>query len=208
MKPEKKISNTCIAIVKNRKGKLMIAGDRRCSWGDSFAQSMEFPKISKKDNILLGATGSGDMCSLFVEEGGFQFPEKRTRCLNTYMYHTVKLAVHRFLLGQKYGKNDELMLPPGTYVEIVIGIEGQVWSLVVQNPLKEDTAHFAGSIDLGRIPSIPYVTGCGRSVAYGILMYELRKTGYITKDILKDTFEITGQVSPGCDSICDIIIED
>jgi len=186
----------------------MIAGDRRCSWGYGFAQSMEFPKINKKEGILLGATGSGDMCSLFVEDGGFKFPEKKTKCLNTYMYHTVKPAVHRFLIGQKFGKKDELMLPPDCYVELVIGIEGQVWSLIVQNPLEGTKEHFAGTIDIGRIPSIPYVTGCGRSTAYGILLYELKKTGYLTKDILKIVFEITGQVSPGCDSVCDILTED
>lgn len=209
MKPEKRISSTCIAVIRNRKGKLVIAGDRRCSWGYSFSQSMEFPKINKKDNILLGATGSGDMCSLFVEDGGFTFPERKVKCLNSYMYHSVKPAVHRFLLNQKYGNKDTLLLPPDTFVEVVIGIEGQVWSLIVQNPLSEGShEQFAGSIDIGRIPSIPYVTGCGRSSAYSILMYELKRTGYLTHQHLKDALAITAEISPGCDGVIDIMSED
>lgn len=208
MKPEKRMSSTCIAIIKNRKNKLVIAGDRRCSWGYSFAQSMEFPKINKKDNILLGATGDGDMCSLFVEDGGFKFPEKRVKCLNTYMYHTVKPAVHRFLLAQNYGKKGDLLLSPGTYVEVVIGIEGQVWSLTIQNPLPEGVEHMAGDISLGRIPSIPYVTGCGRGSAYSVLKYIKKTRGIITKEDLLAAMEITAEISPGCDNVIDVMVAD
>lgn len=208
----KKMSQTCIAIVKLRNGKLAIAGDRRCSWGFHMAQSMEFSKINKKNNILLGATGTGDLCELFVETGGFNFPEKRVKCINSYMFHTVKPAVHRFLLSQKYEHDKgKIALSPGSYVEVIIGIERQVWSLVVHNPLEEHIAHadpFAAEISLGRIPALPYATGCGGIPALAVLNYIKQKQGFITKEDLKQALVQAAFLSPGCDDQIDTIVED
>lgn len=207
MKPEKRKSNTVIAICKRRDGKLMIAGDRRASWGFSMAQSMEFPKVNKKDNILLGATGHGDLCSLFVEDGGFKFPERKVKCLNAYMYHNVKPAVHRFLIGQKYGTKDTMSLPPDAYVAVVIGIDDQVWELCVSNPL-EDGHHFAGDISLGRIPAIPYATGCGGLTTLSVMNYILKKKKHLTKQDLEEAVQMAIEMSPGCGGKCDVITQD
>jgi hypothetical protein len=205
-KPDRKKSMTCIAIAKNKSGKLMIAGDRRSSWGWSKAEEMEVPKINKKDGILLGATGNGDLCSLFVEDGGFNIPEKKTDCINTYMYHVFKKAVHKFLMSQYFSTKDVLALPPDSYVEVVIGIEGQAWSLTVLNPL-EDSDHYAVEIMVSRV-TLPYTTGCGGIPALAVLKHEKNKKGYLTKQDLEDSVKIAGQISPGCDEKVDIIIGD
>ncbi len=205
----KKTSHTVIAICKLQNGKLAIAGDRRCSWGFHMAQSMEFSKINKKDNILVGATGTGDLCELFVETGGFSFPEKRVKCINSYMFHTLKPAVHKFLVNQKMGEKNELRLSPGSYVEVVIGIEKQVWSLIVHNPLDEAIAHadpFAGEISLSRIPAIPYATGCGGVPALAVLNYIKHKQGFLTKDDLREAMVQAAFLSPGCDDVFDILV--
>ena len=207
MRPEKRKSNTVIAICKRRDGKLMIAGDRRCSWGYSMAQSMEFPKVNKKDNILLGATGHGDLCSLFVEDGGFKFPERKVKCVNSYMYHTVKPAVHRFLIGQKYGNKGEMALPPDTYVGIIVGIDDQVWELIISNPL-EGGHHFAGDISIGRIPAIPYAVGCGGLTTLSVMNYILKTKKYLTKKDLEDSVQMAIDMSPGCGGECDVITQD
>lgn len=211
MKPNLKKSSTVIAICKNKKGKLMIAGDRRVSWGYHFAQSMEVPKISQKDGILLGATGHGDLCALFVEDGGFEIPEQKTSHTNTFMYHIFKPAVRKFLIGQGYGYKDKdrgeiLRFPPDMYCEVVLGINGEAWSMIIQNPMGEDSNEMAGDISVGRV-SIPYATGCGgHGTADAIIRYEVMKKGYITKDELKSALEIVADISPGVGQPIDVII--
>lgn len=211
MKPDKKISNTCIAIIKNRQGKLLMAGDRRSSWGYHYAQSMDIPKINKKDGVLLGATGHGDMCSLFVDDGGFEIPEQNVKLTAKYMYHIFKPAVIKFLLNQGYGyskdRQTHLKLPPGTYCEVVIGISGEAWSMTIENPCLEESEFLEGHVSVGRV-SIPYATGCGgHGTADAILRYELKRKGYITKEELRQALEIVADISPGCDDEIDIIGE-
>jgi len=208
---DKKISNTVIALVKNKKGKLMIAGDRRSSWGYHYAQSMEIPKINKKNNILLGATGNGDMCSLIVDDGGLEFPEKEVDSVTTYMYHVLRPSVLKFLINQGYGYKDKyskLELPPGMFCEIVLGIEGEAWSLIIDNPFSEDSDQLGGNISLGRV-SVPYTTGCGgHGTADAPILYEIRKKGYVTKEELKMILEVVADIAPGCDGKIDIITAD
>jgi hypothetical protein len=203
----KRKSGTVIALVKDRQGRLVMGGDRRSSWDMSFSQTMDIPKINNKGGVLLGATGGGDLCSLFVDIGGFQIPEKTVKCVSTYMYHTFKPAVHKFLLNQKNSHKGELALSPGAYVEVVIGIEGTAWSMLVHNPLSGDTDIFAAEISLGPI-AVPYATGCGRDTTYGILHYELARKGYLTQQILRDAIEVTNKISPGCGGGVDILTED
>lgn len=203
----RKTSHTCIAICKNKQGKLMIAGDRRSSWGWDKAESMEVPKISKRDNILMGATGSGDLCSMFVDEGIFHIPEKKTESMNTYMFHTFKKAVHKFMISQTFSQKDNLVLSPDSFVEVVIGIEGEVWSLIVNNPLPDSHANFASEIQIQRV-STPYATGCGGIPALAVMKYEKKKQGYLTKQNLKDAVEIAAEISPGCDNVVDVLVAD
>lgn len=206
MKPQIKKSNTCIAVCKNRKGKLMIAGDRRNTWGYHHAETMEFPKINKKDGVLLGATGTGDACSLFVDDGAFNIPDKKVDCINTYMFHTFKPAVFKFLINQGYANKDkELSLPPDWFVEVVICIEGTTWTLIISNPL--DTGVLAGHVDLSRI-SVPYATGCGGIPALAVLKHTLKIKGYCTQDDLKQALVIASEISIGCDDVIDILTED
>lgn len=210
---EKRKSMTVIAVCKNKKGKLMMGGDRRVSWGYHFSQSMEVPKISKKDGILLGATGTGDLCSLFVEDGGFEIPEREVKHINKYMYHIFKPAVMKFLVNQGYGHKDQhkaprLELPPDFYCEVVIGIDGECWSMVIENPMPDDSSVLAGHVSIGRV-SVPYATGCGgHGTADAIIKYEIQKKGYITKDEFKTALEVVADISPGCDGRIDILLED
>jgi len=212
-KAPKKVSNTVIAIVTSRKGNLMIAGDRRASWGYHYAQSMDVPKINKKENVLLGATGHGDMCSLFVDDGGFDIPEKKVKSVNSYMFHIFKPAVVKFLISQGYGnksKEDKtnLSLPPGMFCEIVVGIEGEAWSMIIENPCSEASDILAGHVSLGRV-SIPYATGCGgHGTADGIIRYEIKRKGYLTKADLRAILEVVADISPGVDDKIDIIESD
>lgn len=205
---------TVIAVCKNRTGKLMMAGDRRDSTGWHYAQVMEVPKINKKNGLLIGATGSSDLCSLFVDDDAFEVPERKVKSVNKYMHHIFKQEVVSFLVKQLYGRKDKetvtptLLIPPNKSCEVVIGIDGETWILTIDNALPEAVDSLLGHLALFRVSS-PYSTGCGgQGTPDGIFKYLLRTKGYITEKDLRTTLEIVAEISPGCNDTIDVIKED
>src|ERR1051326_7793435 len=160
-------SNTCIAVCANKKGRLFMAADRRISWDFSQATSMNQPKIAKRDGLLLGATGDGSLCTQLVNV--MNIPEN-TRGLEPEGYiHEIFFVAVKKLLDRK-GYSDEhkvLRIPPETGVELVIGIEGRLFSMLIENqdPMSE---HHSGLITIDELP-VPYATGCGGQWAWSSL---------------------------------------
>lgn len=201
-----KKSKTCIAITKNSRGKLMMASERCVTLDGDVTQSMTWPKINKKEGLLLGASGNGDLCSFLVEDGGFKVPERKVKNINTYMYYTFKPAIIKAIVGQNYiDINKQIAFPADYNVDLLIGIEGQVWSLSLGD-IK--TMSPSNRVALERLPETTTAIGCGGMSALAIMKHELRSSKYLTKDQLKDIFNTVGNLIPGCDTNCDIIQED
>ncbi len=204
---------TCIAIIKNKKNKLMMAGDRRSSSGWDQAQSMPVPKIMKDElGFLRGATGDGHLCEILVEV--FKMPESRTSDLKLYMHYTVREKLIKFLIQQNYRKGQELYFEADEYCELILGIEGTVWSITL-HPYGNEK----GQVKIMQIDA-PYATGCGGLWAWGagevlqsddIRIYDPVKDKFkklTEKEILVRMMNTAAKYSPGVDNEIDFIIED
>ncbi len=200
---------TVIALVKNRKGRLMIGADRQMTWGYGYKQHVPFPKICNKAGVLLAGCGSGDLVHLMIRAGGFKVPERRTSCVETYMYHTFKPSVKKFLISQGYAIKNELAIPPDLDSEFIIGIDGTGWILGIGNPDNDTKGSdaFIGSVELMPI-SLPYASGSGGSYCIGIINYELNRKKYITKEEFIVALKTTAQLDSAVNDTIDILTED
>lgn len=200
----KKQSRTCIAIVKTKRGKLIMAGDRRASWHWGHAESMNRPKVMKRNGLLLGATGNGSLCSLLVDL--MVIPSIKTD-INTYMFFTFREAVLKILLNQGYGDKDKnLHIPPDSGVSLVVGIQGHAFVVDIDNPYDTEHTTKGGLISIDEV-STPFATGCGGPSALPILLAERKREGHSTKEHLKLAMEIAADISPGCNNLIDFIQE-
>lgn len=206
-----KVSNTCIAVIKNE-GKLIMAGDRRASWGFDQAQKMPIPKISKKGNLLMGATGNGYLCSLVVDI--IKFPARtKTQTIAEYMFTTIPNTITKELIKRGFGTSSDLLKLPHSYdAEIVIGCEGEVYSIIIGNNYSDDSAEGALGHIIVDVVNTPYATGCGGQWAWGVLdEHELLKKDNLLsltpEASLRRALTVAARNSPGCDNNIDIIYE-
>jgi ATP-dependent protease HslVU (ClpYQ) peptidase subunit len=196
----RKISRTCISIVKNRRGKLIMAGDRRVSGDWSFCYKCPYPKIKKKNNgILIGASGDSALCKLVVDI--FDPPQIDVRDLEIYMYYKLLPDLNKLIKSQP-GYSDEhklLRIAPTEACSCLIGIKGRVFTVDINNPLGE---HVEAISTLGRIivddAPIPYAIGCGSASSLPILLAEHNELGYNTREGLEKAMMIAAEISPGC----------
>jgi len=197
-------SNTCIGLIKTKSGKLIIAGDRRLSWGWSLAQSMPRPKIAKRQGLLLGATGDGTLCSLFVN--CMEIPKIGNKDLTSYMNNEFYNAIYNELVQHGYAEEHNLLkIPEDSYCELVVGIKKTVWSIVIANTdNNKDSAQ--GLIMIDEV-NHPYATGCGGMAALGVLVHEQIKNKHLTEKHLLEALQTAAKLSPGCDSEIDILRE-
>lgn len=199
-------SSTCLVLWKMRNGKLAIAGDRRCTVEDSQSITMEFKKINKQNNILLGATGDFDLCNLLINREGFKIPECRTKNTYNYIFNIFKPALNEYLrYYYNVEKGHSLVLPLEREVELIIGIHSQGWSCVIG---PTDNSSVFTEISTTQVPALPVSAGCGRIEATALANYVLMKQKYISKQDMKDIYKIVGKLNNGCDVNCDIMTED
>ena len=220
----KRQTGTCIAVIKGRNGKLIMAGDRRASWHFGHAEKMNRPKIAavkdglrldqnenplKSGDILLGATGNGSMCSLLVDI--LDVPEIQGD-VQHYMFFTFREKIQRLLLNQGYGdKEKNLFIPPDSSCELVVGIKGHIYTVNVDNPYDDSIREFhssrGGLIQIDEV-SAPYATGCGGPSALPILLAEKKREKCSKKEHLQLAMEIAADISPGCDRNIDYVREE
>src|SRR5687768_3464526 len=119
---------TCIAVIKNKKGKLVFASDRRMSWGMYQTQVTPNPKIVKRESFILAGTGSSYLCS--VIKNFIQLPPVHENCDPFTYMHEVFFNQLIELLRQKklVDKDDRISLPVDMSSEIVVGYKGKLFS--------------------------------------------------------------------------------
>lgn len=196
---KRKKSNTCIAVLKTKRGKLMMAGDRRASW-DHQAQKMPRPKIQKREGLLLGGTGDGYLCTLIVDI--LSLPEYENIDTDSYMHHKFQTAIVRLLKSKNFCDNKGLHIPTDTEAEIIVGIQGKLYQVIISN---EDSRNHGGIITIDEL-NTPYATGCGGLLAWGSLL-TTQDLNLSDKERLKLALSVAAQVSTGCDGNVDIISE-
>lgn len=203
----KRLSKTCIAIIKLRSGHVMMAGDRRVSCEDGSVFQCPNPKISKKQNgILIGASGDSFLCKFLVDI--FCPPELIDGDIDYYMFNLFLPALDRVLKKMPGFKDAHnlLRLPKQSYCLALVVVDGKSYTLLLQNDSKsgdEDNS----SIQIDDIPT-PFAIGCGANSAIPKLEETKTSTGCNTKEQLTQAMLLAAQLNSGCDDSIDYIKED
>lgn len=202
---KKKISLTCIAAIKDKKGRIYVASDRRASWDFSQAQAMPRPKLQKRNGIILSGTGDGYLCHLIVDM--LEFPHiQDDQSTDEYM-HSVFYGKVLMLLKRKGFVDDrnQLKIAKEDGAEILVAVRGVLYTLSIRNP-DPSNDHPNGQIAIDEVAT-PYATGCGGALAWGSLL-TTEDLGFKPKERLIIALNVAAKVSPGCDNNIDIERED
>ncbi len=200
---------TVIAIIKNRKNKVIMAGDRKLTYDWSLATSMPGPKIRKDvSGVLLGAAGSGNLATILVNLTPVPDLEA-TDDIEVYMHFKFKKMLLKSLISAGYGdEHGRLMIPEDYGCDGLVVVDGRAFMVDIRNP---DPMSHHGNVLSGIVEieetGFPYAVGCGASSAYPIMLAEKKREGFNTKDHLKLALEITADISPGVDRFFDYIQE-
>lgn len=207
---KKRFSTTCIAIAKNRKGKLMMAGDRLVSvdWGHS--EYLDFPKIKKEGEILLGFCGSLALAELITR---IDIPIIEYNDAYSYLQYSLKPAIIKTLKQAGYYDEHKLLRIP-TYLEcsLLVGLFGKAFVIDIMNPeLDCPDVSMNSEITITSL-SLPNAIGCGTMSALVSLKKDLKQFGYNTKQHIEEAIELACEISPGCGLPAgqkpDVIVED
>lgn len=221
---------TCIAAIRNKKGKIMMAGDRRASWDFSQAQSIPRAKITKYSNMLFGATGDGALCSIFVNLlprllKPLKEDVKSADEIDLYMHSHFYDTAYQLLMQKGFGdQHNLLVVPSDVSCECLIAINNLLYHVTIQNPDPHKELN-SGMISIDEL-ALPFATGCGGQWAWGAAdalksddiyiqdkkrhdkegKYIIRKM--TDKELLLKMMNVAAKNSPGCDAVIDIISED
>lgn len=199
-----KKSTTCIIALKNHKGKILIAADRRASFDWSKHVTMNKPKVKKVGQYILAGTGDGALCGLFVD--AFIPPAYNGEDLDFFMHHTFYKSVVKTLLSHNYADVNNILKIPGTvYTSIIVAINGHVYTVDMYNP-DPDSPIPHGVVAIDEIPT-PFATGCGGEHAKGAIDALILQGIKDTRFIAKTAIEVAAMNSPGCDANFDIVVE-
>lgn len=188
-------SNTCIAVIKNKQGKLLMAGDRRCSWGSHQYQSIPWPKVVKRDGFLFGGTGDAHVLSLIANY--MPITPDYNRLGDKYLYSIFFDNMRNFLKERSF---ENTLVETST--EILIGYQSRLYTMNIEVNHAKHKQH----IDLLEI-NVPFATGCGGQLAWGSLL-TTETLNMKPHERLKMALRVAAQVSAGCDNNIDIIEED
>ncbi len=179
---------TCIAIARTKTG-LMMAGDRKWSYDMSRSFSGPHPKIKKVNNILLGITGSGDVCQLILDHFSPREPMNELEVI---------ADLRKLLIDNHYSDSEgKLVIPEKSDSLVLLGYKDV--ALTIDLTAGESIS----TISYGKVP-LPHAEGCGGKYATAVLMDRM-KSGINTKQDIMRALEITSMLSPGCDNHIDFI---
>lgn len=195
-------SQTCLAVVRDDKGKLWFAGDRRSSWHFGKAIKGPRPKVTKKNGILLAGTGVASICDLVTER--FEVPKAGKGEESMKYMVRFENALLEWLREEDWVKEDSRCLAKqgpedddedsSMMAIILVGVGSDLYELDIGT-----------NMPLNSTPiDAPYGAGCGGSLAWGSLLTSA-KLGWTEKKRLKEALKVAAKVSPGCDDNIDIL---
>jgi len=196
-------SATCIAAIRNKRGKIMVAADRRMSWDTGQVQKMPTAKVVKRDGLIIAGTGSCYLLTLMTQL--LVIPTDGQHDPINYTHNILKPAIIKLLKHNGFVDDKKnLKIPEDVDLEAVIVCNGRIFSLVIENvePDKEDSL---GLIMIDEV-SLPYATGCGGRLAWGSLL-TTEKMKMESRERLELALQVAAEVSSGCDDTIDIVSE-
>lgn len=208
-----KTSNTCLVVLRDKKGKLVFGGDRRISWGHQF-QTTPRPKITKRNNVLFAGTGVACLCDTVTDL--CHVPDIPKDMDGFHYVHNVLFNSVRQQLQEKgyMDKDFNMTIGKDMMAVILIGVLGDLFEMGI-------TEH---GITIDAMDT-PMAHGCGGSLALGSLestvgdtlsslQKKLKQRGFrgklksIEECRIALAIDVAAKHSSGCDSQFDILRED
>jgi ATP-dependent protease HslVU (ClpYQ) peptidase subunit len=179
-------------MLKDKKGNLWFAGDRRMSWGMHKAIKAPDPKVRNRGGVLLAGTGDASVCDLVTDY--FPIPKfSGDLTIHNHMFNVFIPSLKAWLAENGRLNAEGTALNKGEAV-IVIGIKDKLFELVIST----ETISYV-SVEA------PYAAGCGGQLALGSLLTTEGNSRLTPKERLKIALKVAAIVSPGCDGNIDII---
>jgi hypothetical protein len=192
---------TCIAVLRNKRGKLVFASDRRVTDG-SKATILPVSKTIQRDGYILAGAGSSFLSSKIL----LTAPLPPVRTLDVYK-HMFQVFLPEFLQYLRdccvvHPSENRLNSEPSPHNpeneeigSFLIGINGYLFEL----DLTPTMLHLD-------IASVPNAIGCGAPFALGSL-YTTEGSKMTTKARLVRALTIAAKINPNCDDNIDITSE-
>lgn len=199
-------SKTCIAVIKLKNGKALMAGDRRGSWDWGLARPLPHPKIIKIAGFLIGGTGDCTLLDLILANLALQI-ETDKDTIEDYMHNGFKSELTSLL--KKHGYRDEhnlLRLQSDSSLELLVAKHGKLFSVIIQGGYNPDIVMEPSIIGVMET-ALPHAVGCGGASALPILIAHMDGKGYNKKEDLGLAMKVAAEISPGCDNNIDYIGE-
>lgn len=181
---------TCIAILKNKRGKIYVAADRRVSDDRGVYQTRPNPKVIKRQGLIL--TGCGDSYLLDQISRHMNIPRNNNYDTDTYIHYCLYQAVQKFLINRGYTDDHRnLRIPDDMQTEILIVLDGRLYSMMLDRIIRLEEL------------SCPYATGTGGELAWGSLL-TTEGSNMTVEQRLKTAIVISSVVNLTCDNQVDI----
>lgn len=183
---------TCIAAIKNKAGRIIMAGDRRVHFGEDHYDEVANSKIIKREGMLFG--GSGDaylsdlICFITPVPAWGECPTAFDYIHTKFTKSVIKTLEERGFRLHSF--SEEIVC------DCLIAINGELFQFSIRE----------SGLEIIQVRA-PFAVGCGGRDAI-VHLKSTEKTGLKAKQRLRDALIIVSKVSSGCDANIDIIEED
>lgn len=190
---------TCIIGCKDKYGTLWMAGDRQVTSGRDKHKKSD-PKITIKNNMLVGCSGHSDICSIVLEL--FEPPIRNAgdsafKYLHNEYLPSLTLHLKHYLLETNLGSDtprQRILSQLSECFTILIGLEGELFSI-------DSTGKRLRIYKESELEAI----GCGAQTAR-ISFRAINKVSKRAIDKkLKLALELTAESNTGCDNNIDVL---
>jgi len=186
-------------VIRDDKGTLWFAGDRRISWHFGKALKSPRPKITYRNKVLLAGTGTSCICDLVTDQFDIPIKTDQQDTFN-YIHTTFVPKLIKWLRQEGWVSEGERKLSTSDDdgkselgATILIGVESDLYELDI------DTNMICADVI-----DAPYAAGCGGALAHGSLL-TTESLDYSPKKRLTIALKVAAKVSPGCDDNVDIL---
>lgn len=204
------LKSSTVLVTMELEGKLYFAADRRISWSMGKAAISPIPKVVKRSNILMSATGVAAICFEILHR--LHIPKFNPKKENIDFYVTSKLLPNIIAGLRMVGLVDkkDRRLAGESHIDMST-------SILVGLKTKKETAVYEISLDTRHILvdriDVDNGSGCGGDYAQSVITVLkdnfnnvpiYKSLGMSPEDILSKAVGVAAFHSPGCDNNMDI----
>lgn len=183
---------TCIVTYPDKRGKIYLGADRRVSSEDTNYWIAPRPKITARDEVLIGFAGTADVGYAITYH--FPIPELNTNRTEFSIEIVFRNALRGWLLENKFIHDED-----SKHLKCYADCEG----LIVYNSKVFNIEISDNIVTILQVPPM-FAVGCGSTNAITIMQQMKSKN---TLSVVEASLKAAADYSWGCDNNIDIIAE-